>query len=194
MKYAVFKHRYNYLEPYISSKAIEIHVEKHHFSYESKLLKLLEPHEHSQDLNYLIEHLKPKKALQNAKQIYNHNLFWDSLKINQNPETISSLSKIINLEELKENLMKVALDAFGSCWTWLFIENNNLVIANTTNEHIPEGDIIMNLDLWEHAFYVDYSWNRAKYIEQIIKLINFDKIYEKLRSKKSVNIITKEIS
>jgi Fe-Mn family superoxide dismutase len=117
-----------------------------------------------------------------AAQIWNHDFFWQSLS--PNPTTPSPvLSKAINqkfttIEGLITEFKNLAESTFGSGWIWLFTDHNqSLKIGNTLNADNPirhDGTPIIGIDLWEHAYYLDYRSERSKYLDSIFKLINWD--------------------
>lgn len=167
------------LEPFLSNQAVNIHFQFHHLKYVENLEKLA-PNERS-----LFEIIRNYPKLQfpniynNAAQIINHNIFWQSMKLNtKNEEILNFLNKKINFtEDFKEKASKL----FGSGWVWLVYQDKQLKIITTHDGDYPENSIpILNLDVWEHAYYVDYTNKRINFIDNYLNfLINWNLVESK---------------
>jgi superoxide dismutase, Fe-Mn family len=174
----------NALEPHISAETIEFHYGKHHKTYVETLNKLIS----SSDLEGKpLEEIVKKssgKIFNNAAQVWNHNFYWLCLSPNGGSPKgalAEALAKHFNsLEEFKKTFSTSGVDNFGSGWTWLVknVADGKLAIINTSNAATPltNADVIplLTLDVWEHAYYIDYRNARAKYIEAFWNLVNWD--------------------
>ncbi len=185
------------LEPVISAKTIEFHYGKHHAGYVTKLNELLTPYEffQSYELDELLLNIKKlpvdaqQPILNNAGQVYNHNLYWESLqapKANNMPEG-DLLKEIVarygSFDEFKSAFSQAGMGQFGSGWVWLSVDkNHDLVINKTANADSPllhNKTPILTMDVWEHAYYLDYQNLRAKYIEEFFSIINWTEVSRK---------------
>jgi Fe-Mn family superoxide dismutase len=170
---------YDSLEPFITKKTIEFHHDKHHQTYVNKLNELLEGHPDLLNLtleelitnNQIPEALR-QSVLNNAGQVYNHNIYWESIAPNTGGRPINELADKIDLtfgsfDKFKKEFTEKALGNFGSGWTWLSLnKSGELVIENTSNAISPliNGGIpLFNVDVWEHAYYLDYQNKRVDY-------------------------------
>ena len=169
------------LAPHISKETLEYHYGKHHASYVNNLNNLTaDKPEAEQSLEEIIRSAKGG-IFNNAAQIWNHTFYWHSLSPQGGGEPEGSLAKAIDIafgsfEAFKEQFSKSAATNFGSGWTWLVKNTDgNLEIINTSNADTPITSCctpILNLDVWEHAYYIDYRNARPKYIETFWKLVN----------------------
>ena len=185
----------NSLEPIISEKTIDFHYGKHHQTYVNKLNDLTKE---KPELNSLIlEDLIKKSAnndelkaiFNNAAQVFNHDFFWQSLSPEKKEISPKLLAKIeedfTSLENFKEEFIQSALAQFGSGWAWL-VKNkeNKLEIIKTANADNPlSKDLtpLFTIDVWEHAYYLDYQNKRAEFVEAILdNLVNWDFIEKNL--------------
>jgi len=171
------------LEPVISKETLEFHHGKHHASYVTNLNNLTA----GTDLDGLSLEETISKAsggiFNNAAQVWNHTFYWNCLSPNGGAEPEGALAEAINetfgsFAEFKEAFSKSAATNFGSGWTWL-VKNadGSIEIFNTSNAGTPmtEGkSALLTVDVWEHAYYVDYRNARPKYLEEIWKIINWD--------------------
>lgn len=176
------------LAPKMSKETFDYHYGKHLQTYVNNLNKLIAGTQfENMSLEDIIRNaLGP--TFNNAAQTWNHTFFFMSLTPEQK-EIPSTLSDKINstfgsIEKFKEEFTKSALGVFGSGWTWLVKDNeNNLKIMNTANAGNPitEGFTpLMVIDVWEHAYYIDYRNNRAAFIENFWSLVNWNKVAERL--------------
>jgi Fe-Mn family superoxide dismutase len=184
---------YNALEPFIDAQTMEIHHTKHHQAYTDKLNAALEKHEDlfAKSAEELLENLSIvpediRTAVKNNGGGYiNHSFFWTILKINNDALPTSSLLEAINkafnsFESFKEQFSQAALNHFGSGWAWLVMDNDkNLKIITTANQDSPLSlglTPIITIDLWEHAYYLNYQNKRADYIAAFWNIIDWPKI------------------
>lgn len=181
---------YNDLEPYITKTTLEIHHDKHHAGYVNKLNELLAPYEEFADLE-LEQLLKQidrlpdpirQAVFNNAGQVYNHNVYWESLAPKSKSVISDRFEKIIShsfssLEEFKKVFSNAGVAQFGSGWVWLSVNLEGLLeVEKTSNADTPlirERKPIMVMDVWEHAYYLDYQNRRPEYISSFFEIVNW---------------------
>jgi superoxide dismutase, Fe-Mn family len=177
------------LEPHISEKTIEFHYGKHHQAYIDNLNKLIAGTDLEKESleNIILAAVKDSEQaaiFNNAAQAYNHDFFWKGLRPTDGPqEPAAELLELINksfgsLGEFYGNFKTAATGVFGSGWVWLVKDGEDLKIIKTANADNP---LVHNLrplwvlDVWEHAYYLDYQNRRAEYIEAVLRnLINWN--------------------
>ena len=194
---------YSSLEPYISDRTLSIHYNNHYLKYLKNLNDLLikENYNFKYTKEELFDHIDEfnissrDKILFNLGGVVNHELYFYNISNLKNNIPIGSIKKEIdkyygNYETLKKEFKKMALELVGSGYTYLVInKNKELQIINMSNQESPYmyGMIpIIALDLWEHAYYLDYQNNKEKYIDTFFEIIDFNKInnlYEKEKNK-----------
>jgi superoxide dismutase, Fe-Mn family len=178
----------NALEPLISANTLSFHYGKHHKTYVDNLNKLVE----GKDLATMsLEDIIKKSAgnpdmagvFNNAAQIWNHTFYWNSLKPNGGGKPTGALAAAIDkdlggYDKFKADFAAAAVTQFGSGWAWLVSDAGTLKIVKTGNAEVPltKGQTpLLTIDVWEHAYYLDYQNLRAKYVETLIdKLLNWD--------------------
>ena len=180
---------YTTLEPYISDRTLTIHYNNHYLNYLNKLNELVDNTKYNKielfnnldDYNIELR----DKILFNLGGVVNHELYFNNFSLNKNNIPIGSIKEQIdkqynNYDNFKKEFKDIALSLTGSGYTFLVInENKELQIINMPNQESPYmyGMIpIMALDLWEHAYYLDYQNNKSKYIDAFFEIIDFDKI------------------
>jgi len=173
----------NALEPVISAETISFHYGKHHQTYVTNLNNLI-PGTEFEDLP--LEDIVKKASggiFNNAAQVWNHTFYWNCLSPNGAGAPSGALATAIDqafgsFDEFKTKFSQSAATNFGSGWTWLVKNADGTVaIVNTSNAATPltDGKIpLMTIDVWEHAYYVDYRNARPKYLEAIWKIVNWD--------------------
>ena len=183
----------NGLEPHISAKTFEFHHGKHHKAYVDKANELVKgsPLEGQSLEKAVIESKKQGGPLfNNIGQIYNHNLFWESMKPNGGGQPTGALLEKINAtfgsyDAFKEQFVNAGIGQFGSGWVWLVAANGKLEIAKTANADTPLTDgktPLIVCDVWEHAYYIDYQNRRADFLKVFIeKLVNWEYAAENLK-------------
>jgi len=172
----------NALEPVISAETISYHYGKHHQTYVTNLNNLIPGTEFE---NLSLEDIVKKASggiFNNAAQVWNHTFYWNCLSPNGGGEPTGALGDAINkafgsFAAFKEAFSKSAATNFGSGWTWLVKNSDGSVaIVNTSNAATPltgEQTPLLTIDVWEHAYYVDYRNARPKYLEEIWKIVNW---------------------
>ncbi len=184
----------NALEPHIGAQTMELHHGKHYKGYVDKANELAAgtPIEGLQLEKAVIEsHKKGGPLFNNIGQIYNHSIFWKSMKPNGGGTPTGTLAEAINasfgsFDAFKEEFGKAGLSQFGSGWVWLVSNNGKVEIAKSANGESPllEGKCaLVACDVWEHAYYLDYQNKRADYLKVFLdKVVNWDfaqQMYEK---------------
>ena len=177
----------NALDPVISAHTLSFHYGKHHKAYVDNLNKLIAgtPLE-GQPLEAIIKESagKADKAgvFNNSAQVWNHTFYWNSLKPNGGGAPPAALAKLIerdfgSLDALKKELATAATTQFGSGWAWLASDGGKLVVTKTSNAELPmtKGQkALLTIDVWEHAYYLDYQNRRPDYATAVIeKLLNW---------------------
>ncbi len=173
----------NALEPVISEETIGYHYGKHHQTYVTNLNNLVPGTEfEGKPLEEIIMSASAG-IFNNAAQVWNHTFYWNCLSPNGGGEPSGALAEAINgtfgsFDEFKKQFSTSAATNFGSGWTWLVKNSDGSIeIFNTSNAGSPMTDgktALLTVDVWEHAYYVDYRNARPQYLEEIWKLINWD--------------------
>ncbi|MBA4141587.1 MAG: superoxide dismutase [Nitrosospira sp.] len=177
----------NALDPVISANTLGFHYGKHHKTYVDNLNKLIEGTELAGlSLEEVIASSAGKAdkvgVFNNAAQVWNHTFYWNSLTPNGGGEPPSALKQKIgasfgSVEACKKELATAATTQFGSGWAWLVKEGDKLQIIKTSNADLPltKGmSPLLTIDIWEHAYYLDYQNRRADYVNAVLdKLINW---------------------
>lgn len=174
----------NALEPHISAETLEYHYGKHHATYVTKLNGLVEGTDlESKDLEEIIK-TSEGGVFNNAAQIWNHTFYWHCLSPNGGGEATGSVAEAIkakwgSFEDFQAAFDDKAVNNFGSSWTWLVkTADGSLDIVNTSNAGTPiteEGVTpLLTVDLWEHAYYIDYRNLRPKYLGGFWALVNWE--------------------
>lgn len=176
------------LEPHMTAKTFEFHFGKHHATYVTNLNNLTKDTPlANQSLEEIIKATfgDPSKAgiFNNAAQVWNHTFFWKSMKPNGGGVPTGDLAAQINatfgsLDKFKEEFKTAATTQFGSGWAWLVKDGNTLKITKTGNAENPiaQGQTpLLTLDVWEHAYYIDFQNRRPDFITTYLEnLVNWD--------------------
>ena len=188
----MFKNEIDYqlndLEPYLTEEAVKVHYTKHHAAYAEKLNALIAGTDmENMPLEDIIKLTRGKNdaIFNNASQLFNHNFYWKSLAPWRDLQEGWLKEQILRQFGSIDNFFNAYIDhaskLFGSGWSWLVVNKSTkeLSFLNTQNAENPVGndDItpICVIDLWEHAYYVDYSYNRLRYLDYMVKrCINWD--------------------
>ena len=186
---------YDALEPQIDSTTMEIHHTKHHQAYINNALAALEGHDDLKSLDpvALLKDLsvapqdKQTALRNNVGGHVNHTLFWETLTPAKGQAPTGALLDAINkdlgsVDALKEQLKAAATTRFGSGWAWLVVDNGTLKVISTPNQDSPYMDgltPILGIDVWEHAYYLNYQNRRPDYITAWFEVINWDVVADK---------------
>ncbi|MDO9450093.1 MAG: Fe-Mn family superoxide dismutase [Rugosibacter sp.] len=172
------------LAPLISKETFEYHYGKHHQAYVTNLNNLIKSTEYENlDLEAIIKKAPAGGVFNNAAQVWNHTFFWNSMKVAGGGSPNGALADAItakwgSLEEFKKAFQASAVGNFGSGWTWLVKKADGSVdIVNTSAAGTPltSGDKpLLTIDVWEHAYYIDYRNARPKFVETFLaSLVNW---------------------
>lgn len=170
------------LEPYISRETIQYHYGKHHNAYVTKLNAAIEGTPQADETLENIIKNSEGSLFNNAAQVWNHTFYWNCMSDQGGGPPQGEVADRINKKWGSFDVFQKDFDAaagsnFGSGWTWLVENKGELEILNTSNADTPmvHGQkALLTLDVWEHAYYIDYRNARPKYIEAFWKLINWD--------------------
>ncbi|MCH4896832.1 superoxide dismutase [Marinilabiliaceae bacterium JC040] len=177
------------LEPFMSKETIEYHYGKHHQAYTNNLNKLIEGTEFE---NAPLEEIIKKSEggiFNNAAQYYNHTFFFEALRRDGQEGPSGELLKLIDkkygcFESFKEQFSAKAATLFGSGWTWLIVDaDGSLDIMQTSNADTPiREDLkpLMCIDVWEHAYYIDYRNARPSFISRFWEIVNWEVVESRL--------------
>ncbi|MGE4378319.1 MAG: superoxide dismutase [Candidatus Izemoplasmatales bacterium] len=186
--------KYNELEPYIDAKTMEIHHTKHHQGYITKYVDALKANEDllNKDVEDVLKNIQlvPKDIKQavinNGGGYFNHRLFWEILtpkKTNMSDNLKKAIDDSFgSFEDFKKEFSNAAATRFGSGWAWLLVnKEGKLVITSTQNQDTPFelGEPILALDVWEHAYYLNYQNRRPDYISNFWNVVNWNIVSEK---------------
>lgn len=177
----------NALEPVISAKTLSFHYGKHHKTYVDNVNKLIAGTELADlSLGELVRAAagKPERAgiFNNAAQVWNHTFYWNSLSPKGGGEPPAALRQKMeaafgSVDACKKELANAAVTQFGSGWAWLVLDGDKLKIVKTANADTPltQGvKPLLTIDVWEHAYYLDYQNRRADYVNALLdKLANW---------------------
>jgi superoxide dismutase, Fe-Mn family len=178
----------NALEPIITAKTISFHYGKHHKGYVDNLNKLIAGTEYADlSLEKIITSTaeRPERTaiFNNAAQTWNHTFYWNSLTPNGGGEPPAALKQKIeasfgSVDACKKELASAAVSQFGSGWAWLVLDGGVLKVVKTANANIPMTmgfTPLLTIDVWEHAYYLDYQNRRVDYANAVLdKLINWE--------------------
>ena len=191
---------YDALEPHIDKETMNIHHTKHHNTYVTNLNKALEGNEElqSKSVEEIVANLDAvpeavRTAVRNNGGGHaNHTLFWEILSPNGGGQPTGELadaitSKFGSFDSFKEEFAKAATTRFGSGWAWLAVNNGELEVTSTPNQDNPlsEGKTpLLGLDVWEHAYYLNYQNRRPEYINSFWNVVNWDEVAKRYSAAK----------
>ena len=185
---------YDALEPHIDSRTMEIHHSKHHQGYTNKLNAAIEgTNLESKNIHQILTDLDMNNmALRNnAGGYFNHKLFWEIMNPNNKTEMSNDLSSAIDnsfgsFDNFCASFSDAAATRFGSGWAWLCVKDGKLEICSTSNQDNPlmpsigcGGTPILGIDVWEHAYYLNYQNRRPDYVSAFFNVINWGVVSEK---------------
>ncbi|HTF83973.1 MAG TPA: superoxide dismutase [Fe] [Cellvibrio sp.] len=172
------------LAPHISAETLEYHYGKHHKTYVDKLNGLIPGTEYEgKSLEEIIK-TSSGGVFNNAAQVWNHTFYWNCLSPNGGGAATGAVAEAINkafgsFDKFKEEFTNSAINNFGSAWTWLVKKaDGSVAIVNTSNAQTPLTDssvkAILTVDVWEHAYYIDYRNSRPNYLNAFWSLVNWE--------------------
>jgi len=186
------KYAFDALEPHIDAKTMEIHHDKHHAGYTKKLNSAIEgTDKEGKNIENILKNLdmSNKAVRNNGGGYYNHNLFWEIMSPDGGGKPEGELASAIDaaygsFEAFKEEFSNAAAGQFGSGWAWLCVHDGGKVevcsTANQDNPLMPEigcgGTPILGLDVWEHAYYLNYQNKRPEYIDAFFNVIDWKEV------------------
>jgi Fe-Mn family superoxide dismutase len=185
------------LEPHIDAKTMEIHHDKHHAGYTKKLNAAIEGSDHEgKSIEDILANVSAAGAAvrNNGGGFYNHSLFWEIMGPNGGGTPSGDLADAINnqfgsFDKFKEEFKNAGATQFGSGWAWLIVDGSNkLAVTNTPNQDNPLMDVvdvngtpILGVDVWEHAYYLNYQNRRPDYLEAFFNVINWDEVNRRFK-------------
>ncbi len=187
---------YNALEPYIDAKTMEIHHDKHHAGYTNNLNAAIEGTElEGKSIEKILSRVSGASVAvrNNSGGYYNHNLYWDVIAPGGAKAPEGELLDAIkdsfdSVKNFQEAFAKAAVTRFGSGWAWLILQEKRLAISSTPNQDNPlmdvaevQGTPILGIDVWEHAYYLNYQNRRADYVNAFWNLINWDEVARRFK-------------
>ncbi len=196
---------YDALEPYIDAKTVEIHYTKHHQTYLNNLYNILKDHKNIAqgksiemlltDINEIPEAIR-QQIISQGGGYANHNLYWSILSPNGGGQPTGKLLQALNdrfgsFNNFKEELGKASIGVFGSGYGWLVIDNDSkeMEIIQTKNQDSPYSinkSPLVVIDVWEHAYYLQYQNRRPDYVDRFFNIINWDEVsrrYDEIMNK-----------
>jgi superoxide dismutase, Fe-Mn family len=187
----------NALDPVISANTLGFHYGKHHKTYVDTLNKLIDGTDYADmPLEQIIKETSGKSEhtaiFNNAAQAWNHTFYWRSMKPHGGGEPPASVKRLLessfgSVEACKKELSAAAVGQFGSGWAWLVQDGGKLKVVKTGNAETPltgGSKPLLTLDVWEHAYYLDYQNRRADYVSAVLeKLVNWEFAAENLGGK-----------
>jgi Fe-Mn family superoxide dismutase len=197
MKYTLpeLKYETNALEPAIDQKTMEIHHQKHHGTYITNLNNALEGHtafdtwsieDILENLDKIPEEIRTA-VRNNGGGHYNHTLFWESLTPGGKPMSEAFKVRLEatfgSVHAFRDAFKDAAIKRFGSGWAWLVLDDETLKIVSTPNQDAPISDgqkELLGLDVWEHAYYLNYQNRRADYIEAFWSIVDWEVVESRL--------------
>ena len=187
---------YTALEPHLDARTMEIHHTKHHAGYTNNLNNAvagsaLEGKSIEEILKGVSGHSTAVRN--NGGGYYNHNLYWEIMApggaSNPEGELLDAINESFDsVENFREAFVQAALTRFGSGWAWLVLQNNKLVVSSTPNQDNPlmdvaevQGTPVLGIDVWEHAYYLNYQNRRPDYVNAFWNLINWDEVTRRFK-------------
>ncbi len=198
MKFQLPELNYSYdaLEPHIDARTMEIHHSKHHAGYTNKLNAALEGTGVDASIEEILADLtivpedKRVAVINNGGGFYNHSVFWEVMSPNGGGEPSGELKDKIDaafgsFDAFKEKFETAAKTRFGSGWAWLVLNNGELEVTSTPNQDSPlsEGkQVLLGLDVWEHAYYLKYQNLRPDYVSAFWNVVDWDAVAKRYNS------------
>ena len=183
---------YNALEPHIDARTMEIHHSKHHQGYTNNLNAAIAGTDlEGKSISEILNACADKPAVRNnGGGFYNHTLFWEVMSPNGGGNPTGSLATAIDaafgsFEDFKDTFAKAAATRFGSGWAWLCVNDGALEVCSTANQDNPlmgvgcSGTPILGLDVWEHAYYLNYQNRRPDYIQAFFEVVDWSVVSDK---------------
>jgi Fe-Mn family superoxide dismutase len=192
-------YEYTALEPHIDARTMEIHHSKHHNAYVTNLNAAVAGTDaEKMSIEDICKNISkyPAAVRNNGGGHYNHSLFWTIMGPNKGGNPTGKLADAINndlggMDKFKEDFNKAATTRFGSGWAWLIVKDGKLAVTSTPNQDNPLMDVaevkgtpILGLDVWEHAYYLNYQNRRPDYCTAFWNVINWDEVSRRFEAAK----------
>lgn len=189
---------YNALEPAIDAKTMEIHYTKHHKAYYTNFMAAIKDTPAANlDMKSLFSEIskQPMVVRNNGGGLYNHTLFWENLSpIKTEPSVLlkAAIDKSFgSMEKFREEFSNAAKKHFGSGWAWLVAGNDGqLFVSDTLNQDNPLMDVaekrgtpLLTIDVWEHAYYLNYQNRRAEYVDNFWNIVNWETVNKRYENR-----------
>ena len=189
-------YEYNALEPHIDARTMEIHHGKHHAGYTNNLnAAIAGTNLEGKSIEDILSGVSGQSAAvrNNGGGFYNHNLYWEVIAPGGSPQPAGELLDAINdsfgsLKNFQEAFVKAAVTRFGSGWAWLVLQEKRLAVSSTPNQDNPlmdvaevQGTPILGIDVWEHAYYLNYQNRRPDYVNAFWNIINWDEVARRFK-------------
>jgi len=189
---------YDALEPHIDARTMEIHHSKHHNGYTTKLNAAIEGTDMANmSIEEICANVGDNSAVRNnGGGYFNHCLFWQVMSPNGGGQPSGDLAAAIDsdlggFDAFKESFSAAAKTRFGSGWAWLCVKNGKLEVCSSSNQDNPlmpgvgcGGTPILGLDVWEHAYYLNYQNRRPDYVGAFFNVINWDEVSKRFAAAK----------
>ncbi|MFP4366982.1 MAG: superoxide dismutase [Bacteroidales bacterium] len=188
---------YDALVPYIDSLTMQIHYNRHHAGYVNNLNNAIKDSDDGKDLESILKSVSSYSTAirNNGGGHFNHSLFWEIMSPKGGGQPTDDLLSAINssfgsFESFKEKFSNAAATRFGSGWAWLIVRDGKLMVTSTPNQDNPLMDVvpagekgtpILGLDVWEHAYYLNYQNKRGDYISAFWNIINWGAVGKRFR-------------
>lgn len=187
---------YTALEPHIDARTMEIHHTKHHAGYTNNLNNAVAGSAlEGKSIEEILKGVSGQSTAvrNNGGGYYNHNLYWEVMAPGGSPNPEGVLLDAIkesfdSVENFREAFVQAAVTRFGSGWAWLVLQNNKLVVSSMPNQDNPlmdvaevQGTPILGVDVWEHAYYLNYQNRRPDYVNAFWNLINWDEVARRFK-------------
>ncbi|KOO02625.1 superoxide dismutase [Vibrio nereis] len=184
---------YDALEPYIDAKTMEVHYSKHHRTYYDKFITAIKGSElEKTPLSDIFKHISkhPPAVRNNGGGYYNHILYWNCMSQYGGGAPDGDLADAIiehfgSIAQFQQMFAEAAVNTFGSGFVWLIVQDGKLAITSTSNQDNPlmdvveaQGEPILALDVWEHAYYISYQNRRPEYVDAWWNVVNWDAVSE----------------
>ena len=189
-------YEYTALEPAIDTRTMELHHGKHHAGYTNNLNAAVAGTDlEGKSIEAILSGVSGHSAAvrNNGGGFYNHNLYWEIMAPGGAPKPEGTLLDAINdsfgsVQNFQEAFVKAAVTRFGSGWAWLVLQKDKLAVSSTPNQDNPLMDVaevkgtpILGIDVWEHAYYLNYQNRRPDYVNAFWNLINWDEVARRFK-------------
>lgn len=186
---APLHHTNDYLAPFISASTVKYHYEGHLANYINNLNALIKNTPLEKDTIEEIIHKSSGSIYNNASQIFNHYFYFDALNTNRETKTILPKTKALiensftSVKDMTDRLLSAGKSLFGSGWVWLVETDDRLDIVSTTGAGTPieyGQRPLLTIDVWEHAYYLDHPNDRGSYINDVLRLIDWNVVEDRI--------------